>query len=306
MVAGLSATSVCQVPITQQGTVTCTHGTLQLTDGTPAAATGTFQGSSGVVELDPAQGKVFTLGAGAKLLGGVNIDPSDSSGTVAVASGATALASGVNTFSHGTLGGPGTLQVPAGSTLRVLAYGGLLSGLTLNNQGSLTLLAASYLEVQKGTKITNSGTLDFNGDVTVDELDTTCSLVNTAAGTVTKDAGTGTASLNVRLNNQGLVTAGNGVLDITAPSAAPATGTFKSGSGTVQFDADSFILGSGAKISGGVTIASLSVGIAAGATVPFTGTNSLVNGTLAGPGTLQGRPDRPSTCTPTTTLSCPA
>ena len=137
--------------------------------------------------------------------------------------------------------------------------------------------------------INNSGTLDFDGDGAISG-DATSKVVNT--GTVTKSAVTPGDSnpqsgLDTVLGGSGVVSASKGQLELGCTSSGPPlTQTLGANSGASILIDGTYAFGKGAKVTGNVELGA-DIGFAAGAIVPFTGTNIRDLHTLSGPGTLQ-------------------
>ena len=76
----------------------------------------------------------------------------------------------------------------------------------------------------------NKGTVELNDDVNFQDDCSPASIDNT--GTITKAAGTGTATIAVDLDNEGTVSASSGELDLSGgtPSSLSSSGTYRADS----------------------------------------------------------------------------
>ncbi len=274
-----TGTSGVSPPLDNDGSVQPGGGTLQLGGGGAPASSGTFGdgAAQGTIEL---RGNPITLGDGAKLAGGVTI----ATGDVDIPSG-TVTASGTNAMSGGTLSGAGTLNVAAG--------GWTLSGGTETGTGT-THVSAGATFTQTNSHTLNSGrvleiagTYQQSGAFTLFTGGSPAPLVHVLSGGLLRGTPTGTSGISPPLDNDGSVQPGGGTLQLGGGGASASSGTFGDGAaqGTVELRGNPITLADGAKLAGGVTIATGDVDIPSG-TVTATGSNAMSNGTLSGAGTL--------------------
>jgi hypothetical protein len=206
-------------------------------------------------------------------------------GTLAGAANVTVTDS--MSWTRGVMSGSGTTQVASGAVLNVAttSYAYLQSGRTLANAGTVHWSGSSYAWfLWPTTQFVNSGQLLIDSAVTGSVSGTAGVLVNTAAGTVTKSAGSGTgaADLYWAVQNQGALSAAAGMVRLRGGDAGTAaTGLFAG----VEFNNGTWTLGQGATTSGAISVVS--------ATVTATGTNpktvdsfTLAGGTWTENGTL--------------------
>jgi hypothetical protein len=117
------------------------------------------------------------------------------------------------TWTGGTLGGSGTLSIPATTTITISGYP-YFDARTVNNAGTIKMTSTYYAYMQNGAALTNSGTIDFQGDGSI--------YIYTGAATIT---------------NNGLLvkSGGTGTSYLTVPVTNAASGTVKPVSGTLSF-----------------------------------------------------------------------
>jgi hypothetical protein len=273
-----SGTSTIFAALDNDGSVAAASGTLSL-----RAGTGTSTGSFGAAA---ANGTVsFTAGslalAGATLLGKTTL----AGATLTVPAGASVTATGTNSFSSGTLGGPGTFNVAGGTlnwtggTMTDAGTTTVSAGATLAQDGSILLASGRLLE--------NAGTYDFKSDRTVSESGSPAPSIHNT-GTIRKTGGTATATINPGLANEGTVTSTSGKLSLLKSAGGTQPGTF-AGVGDadhVIFAAGTFTLGSATTLQGTVEIGGATVQIAGGATVAVPDRLLLTSGELGGAGSI--------------------
>src|SRR5262249_747497 len=144
-------------------------------------------------------------GDGALTITGGTLNVSDESSikTLALTSGTlggagTLSVTGTLTWSGGTMSDAGTTRIPAGAPLV--------------SDGSGTVFLAS------GRRIENAGTVDLRSDRTISGSGTLGVLHNT--GTVVKSAGTGATTISAAVENDGMLRADAGTLQLTGGDGA--------------------------------------------------------------------------------------
>ncbi len=265
---GSGATAV----LNNTGTVEINSGTLNLSDGGTNSTSGTFDvESTGTLQFS---GDTFTLDNGSTFTGAGYTHVTG--GTLNIAGNVT-----VDTFEMdgGTVSGTGTLTV----NIAMLWTGGTVSG-TLGVGSSATLtFSTGNNKVLSNLALDNAGTIDWTGGnlglqdsstidnesgalfdietdntiVTMDGGDNTVSALDNA-GTLRKDAGTGTTTFQsggngatAVLNNTGTVEVNSGTLNLSDGGSNSATGTFAVASaGLVQFSGGTFTLDGGSTFTG--------------------------------------------------------
>ena len=139
---------------------------------------------------------------------------------------------------------------------------------SLSNQGSLTLVSGT-LHGYDGATITNSGDLTLNSEAnwwgpTLNASGgATPELINTSIGTIDKTIGGGTTGIQFAVDNEGVLDAQSGQLNLSgggSPSttgswSAPVTGT------SINFSAGNFTLGAGTQATGSVTVSGANVNV---------------------------------------------
>jgi hypothetical protein len=308
------------VGFSNAGTVTSTSGRVSLFKSAPGAQGGTFTGVSDTAHAKLGGG-TFTLGSAVALqgtveLGGANVTVPDGE-TLAVPSRllitsgeirgpGTVNVTGTLAWNGGTQRGPGTTVVaPTG---KIDADPGfcdvdLADGRVIENHGTITFLHHTSLSsfgtarseidndhaiVLDDTPGTCTGDADLGGDVLV---------VNNAGGTITKSGGAANPSTNVTridgtIDNDGLVDAHAGDLELTSTSAVTQTGAFASSGGAgsaLGFEDGVFRMGAGASIAGGTAFDGAEVDVVDGAVLSVLAgdTLSMPSGTVGGDGTLR-------------------
>ncbi len=257
------------------GLVEATGGTLSLTGG-GGESTGDFGGGAGTVRLT---GGTQTLGNGAALLGGVTV----AGGTLAVTTGKTATASGANRFSSGKLDGPGRLSVTGGTF--TVSGGDIRSGTIAIANGATMTVSGGNPYLYSGASIEVAGLLSLPAGNGIYAYLTPRSKISVTATGVIRASGTGTPFLDPELDNDGLVEATGGSLNLSG-GGGESSGDFGGGAGTVRLTGGTQTLGNGAALLGGVTIAGGTLAVATGATATTTGANAMTSGTLQGAGTF--------------------
>jgi hypothetical protein len=269
------------------GTYTASSGAAVDLAGTATSVfTGTYTGSgAGTVEL--AQGGAIAVGT--------------SGATLNFPAGLFQMPSGSFDLVGNTLTNAGTISLTnaSGTTDGVFANNFFSGGNSFNlggtfaNTGTIVEQGVGGLKLYDNVILSNQGTYQFAGDGSI-LLGSAApnSVVNTAAGTVTKTAGTGTSAINIPFDNQGgTVDAESGTISL-ADGGTSTGGTYNAnGTGVVNLTGGSSptftgsYTGSG---SGQVRLASGTLNIgSAGATFNFvSGLFAWSGGTLAGPGTL--------------------
>ncbi|HET8796116.1 MAG TPA: DUF11 domain-containing protein, partial [Thermoanaerobaculia bacterium] len=220
---------------------------LNLADGTYSGPITLAAGTSLLIDSD-----VYTLGAGASVSGSGAVDVSGGQLDV----NAAALSISNFTLSNGTLGGTGTLNLPAtatwsggtmtgGGTTSVTPTGTLsittASAKTLNNRtlsssagGTINVTGTGTINLQTSASIANGGTMTLSVDNTFNNAGGAGSIVNT--GTFVKTSATGTTLFSALgfTNSGGLVDLQNGILS---------TNTFTQPSGTLRFKLNGVVAG---------------------------------------------------------------
>jgi hypothetical protein len=298
-------TSTLNVNLINTGTVRVSSGVLAL----PTSSTNSGQltvGGSGVLDMTAGThtwnaGTTFGSGTGTVRLSG---------GTLNVTSNVTLPMNTVQT--GGTLGGSGTVTIPAGATYTwtvgtmssgttTIASGGtlvispscctsnlvVLDQRTLNNSGTVSWPTNSVgFTAQNGAIINNQqgGVFDIQSNEPLLAIGTPPVFNN--AGTLQKSAGSGTSTLNVNLINSGTVSVSSGV--VALPTGSTNSGQLVAGgSGVLDMTAGTHTWTAGTTFGNGTGTVRLSGGtlnVTADVTLP---TNMVqMGGTLAGTGTL--------------------
>jgi uncharacterized repeat protein (TIGR01451 family) len=240
-------------------------GTLQVWSGT-----NTFAGTLTTPLI--LSGGTFTLNSAAAQ----SVPTLTMSGGTLAGTGSLGVTAAAMTWSGGTVGGSGTLSIPAGTTITIAGYH-TFDGRPIQNAGTINFTSSYYSYIQNNAVLTNSGTIDFQGDgsLYLNGAAGTTAVVN--GGTIRKSGGTGTSYFTAPL------TAQNGS-QFLVQSGALATGAIASSGGTFN-------------VAGGTTLATYTndarsfdaastIG-GAGTLAVSTGTNT-VGGTLSTPLSLSG------------------
>ncbi|HEX3108095.1 MAG TPA: LamG-like jellyroll fold domain-containing protein, partial [Thermoanaerobaculia bacterium] len=174
------------------------------------------------------------------------------------------------TWSGGTIGGSGQLTIPNGATITVTGI--TLDTRPVSNAGAINLTSNGAMYLTNNAVLTNSGTLDLQGDASV-YLSTGASTAVVNSGTIKKSAGTTGSSFSVPLTLQsgsqllvqasilyvGNLTSTGGTTSVsngatlyfyyTTTSSFDAASTI-SGAGTVQFGAGTNTVNAAYNITG--------------------------------------------------------
>jgi Fibronectin type III domain len=234
-------------------------GTLHIYAGntTSATDTGKYSATSGgTIELDGGErvlGSTFSFaGPGQLRIAG---------GTVAVPG--TASVSNLALAGGGELAGPGTVTVPSSGLLTIGADAYLTNDVTLVNNGAGTVQTGNAVEIQGGSKLKNTGTLQLADGASISYVYSPDlgQLLNESGGTITYAGGTEGASIDVLFDNYGTVAANvgtrGGTLAVEAgdTSKASDSGIYSaSAGGAIDFNSGTRTLGSKATLTGPGTI----------------------------------------------------
>ena len=230
-----AGTGISQISnaLTNTGTLTATHGTLELDGG---ATLGGTIGATGAGSLALNTG-IFTLGGATQTItGALALEGGD----VSIATGKTLTLSGAVTWSGSEVDGPGRLATTGKTTI---TGGGadLDNGLTWTNTG--TVLAGSVITTgnPSGTgtiAIVNAaaGIFDVTNAGAVFNVVGTSALTLNNGGTLAKTAGAGLSTIAAPVTNTGTITSSSGTLDLNGGGTLGGTigGT---GTGLVLLDA---------------------------------------------------------------------
>jgi fibronectin-binding autotransporter adhesin len=166
------------------------------------------------------------------------------------------------TWSGGTIGGSGTLTIPITTTITVSGIP-FLDARPVTNAGTINVTATNYFYMGNNAVLTNSGTIDFQGDSAIFQNGVVGTTAVVDSGTMKKSAGTGSGStLNVPLTLQsgGQLLIQSGILYLGNVAATGATLNVSSGAtayfyytSTASFDAASTISGAGVVLWGAGT-----------------------------------------------------
>ena len=255
----------------------------------PAGASVRVDGSNGSAAT--ILGSDATVMVNGTLAVGGTSDPS-SIGTLALQNGALDGAGNVHvaaslSWSGGWMQGSGATIIDAGATGTIDPNGGAvgLQQRTLSNHGTLTI-ASGAIGARDGATLTNFATLRLRSESTTwggalyDNGGAAPKLVNAAGATLVKDTGSGTARIQVAVDNEGAVEVQAGRLAFAAGGAPNTMGTWDaSASGTsLAFDGGAFSLGAGAQLAGAVLVTNGSV---TAPDVQIDGALTLTGGTVA-------------------------
>jgi len=299
--SGGAATSTIAVELDNDGAVEASSGTVALSGGDGAGTqTGSFGGSGATGLVDFTSGS-WDLESGASFTGRIEI----SAGTLTVAAGATVptaagttatlvggtltgagtlLVNGTLVWTFGTQSGTGETRIAAGGTLvRSGTSTVQLTERTLRNEGLVTVTGTGAIQPGVGARIVNAvgATFDLQADTNLFAGNAPAARFENA-GTLTKTGGTGTSTIAIQLDNDGLVHGGSGTLRPNAGDGAGSseTGTYTAGAGaSVDFGGGTFTLVGGSNVSGAGTIE------VSGGTVSFGGLYGVGGTTLVSGGT---------------------
>jgi hypothetical protein len=190
------------------------------------------------------------------------------------------------TLSNGTLGGAGRIDLSG--TNNVWSGGTMDDGGTTN----VTALATLHQRTNNGTlangrQLGVAGTFALEGNTTVIAAGSAPQITNT--GLIQRTTLSGAATINAPLDNDGVVHADTGTLNL-----AGGTGTGSSSGdygaagagGEINLNTGTHALANGAELLGHVNLTGATVTVPAAATVTASGANTMSNGTLGGAGTF--------------------
>jgi uncharacterized repeat protein (TIGR01451 family) len=103
------------------------------------------------------------------------------------------------TWTGGTVGGSGTLSIPAGTVITIAGYP-FLDGRPVTNAGTINITSFYYLYMQNNAVLSNSGTIDMQGDASLYLNGAAGTTAVNNSGTIKKSAGTGNSTLSVPLS----------------------------------------------------------------------------------------------------------
>jgi hypothetical protein len=173
-----------------------------------AGGTNTFAGTI-TAPLALSGGTLTVNSASGQSIPSLTLSGGTLNGTAAIT-----LTGASSTWSGGTLGGSGALNVSSATTLNMQGYP-TIDTRPVSNAGTMVFPSTYYTYLQNGASLTNSGTIDFQGDSAMYLGAGSATVTNN--GLLKKSAGTGTSYLNG-------ITTTNG-----------STGTIQASTGTMQF-----------------------------------------------------------------------
>jgi Fibronectin type III domain len=255
--AGGTRDATVSVQFDNYGTVSANVGTaggiLNIYGGnsTNASDTGTYS-ASGAATINVGNGD-RVLGSGFTFTGPGAFDITG--GTVHVP-GSVSI-SNLAVTGSGQLSGPGRVTVPAGGQLALGSGGILADSVTLVNAGTATVQASTYIAVEGGSTLENTGTMTLADGAFISYPSDPGQMLNEAGGTITYAGGTQGATIALPFDNYGTVSASvgtaGGTLTVEAGNTTGAsdTGTYAvSGSGTIDFISGSRTLAPTASLTG--------------------------------------------------------
>jgi fibronectin-binding autotransporter adhesin len=195
----------------------------------------------------------------------------------------------------GELAGPGTVTVPSGGLLTLGASASLTDDMTLVNAGTGTVQTGNAVEIQGGSTLKNSGTLQLadGSSISYEYSPDVGQVLNEAGGTISYAGGTEGASIDVPFDNYGTVSASvgtrGGTLRIQSGNTTNASDTGKysvTAGGTIELDGGARVLGSTFSFAGPgqLRISGGTVSVPSAASI--SNLDMASGGTLAGPGTV--------------------
>jgi len=222
---------------------------------TTISGSGTLESQGGTTTISGSFGNPILLAGGTLTLNSasalsiptLNVTAGTLSGTAAIN-----LTGAAMTWAGGTIGGSGTISIPAPTTLTT--NGIVIDGRPISNAGTMNVSAGTFVYVMNNAVLTNSGTIDVQGDggVYLNSVAGTTAVVS--SGTIKKSGGTGISYFTVALTaNSGSQFLGqSGTFYVGAVTATSATFSVSSGAtisfatgDTRTFDAATTISGAG-------------------------------------------------------------
>jgi len=262
-------------------------GTLHVASGnTPGGAdTGKYKATTGgTIELDGGErvvGSTFSFEGPGQLR--------IAAGTLSVP-GAASI-SNLAVTGSGELAGPGTVTVPSGGLLTLGAGAYLTDDVTLVNSGAGTVQTGNSVEIQGGSTLKNTGTLQLadGSNISYEYSPKLGQVLNEASGTISYTGGTESAVIDALFDNYGTVSASvgtrGGTLRIQAGNTTGASDTGKysaTAGGTIELDGGERVLGGAFSFTGPGQLK------VASSTMSVLDTASISNLALAGGGELAG------------------
>ena len=244
-------------------------GLFQFSSAVSTTGTTTFNADAGTTFKFSGNGSTFATGTAFNGTGTYDFfaNSTFSSNTITVA-GSFILDGGTHTFNGVTVSGPLTwnnavlsgsgLTISNGSTLTLNAGGThLMDGGAITNNGTIACSGAN-IATRNGSTIANQGGASIN--IGVDALfgwDGNGALGSiTNAGTITKTAGSGTASFgnNTPISNTNAINVNSGTLNVSGTITNSGTGSFNVADGaTINFSAGGNSFASGTSFTGSGT-----------------------------------------------------
>jgi hypothetical protein len=272
-----ATTSAISAPVENDGKIEsiAALGNLSLGAGSGGTSTGTYGSAGAAGQVQLTGNAAYTLGDGAKLLGGTVL----SGNNITIPAGATVSANGARE-TQGTLGGAGTLAITGGT----FTY----SGGTMNGSGLTSVASAATLAVTGPISIGDTRTLDVGGVMTITGdtfvgFSANALIHVLAGGAMRKTGGTNaTGSLvTVPVRNDGAIESQSGRLELFKGSGAADTGSFqgKDAANRLVLSGTGHVLDGAAKLLDFTEIAG-KVDVEAGATLPVANEIYETNGSL--------------------------
>lgn len=285
---GIGSTARIEIPVDNDGITRSLGGTLDLTNGSGAGreSVGEYSATTGnVVRFN---GGSHLMGVGSRILGPgqVVLFAGDVTGFLTVKSG------GRMSLQGGSLVGPsvdaGSLVVDVGGSITATTAAGKYLEGTFRNDGLFKV--DGYLGIDVLTRFVNNGTFELAGAPTVDCCFGTAPhiLVNSPTGIVRKTgASTSVARVEIPLENDGIVRAEGGALELSNGSGAGQSAgeytAFSSGAPTVRFTGGIHLIAVGGRITGPGTVTLAGGELRGPLTVKSGGNLSMLSGDLQAP-----------------------
>jgi len=283
VVPNVTQDTVINIPVSGPITIDSANAVHSLTDTT--ASLDVTGGSLSLAAASSISKNVTISGGVLTSAGNLTLDGTLNESAGLLTGGGTVTVDGLLTWTGGTMSGSGTTLANGGLQLGANdgnSYTESLDVRTLENAGSATWASTDALSQSAGSIFQNlaHATLTVQSGVTWNADDGT--LENQYQGTVTVDAGTGTASFNGFFTNEGDLEVSSGTLFLAGSGSV--TGNTKVDAGaTLQLGGTQYVFNSGAGLTGqgtvtfGIPVTNPTTIFEAGSSYSFSGATIIQN-----------------------------
>jgi uncharacterized repeat protein (TIGR01451 family) len=263
---------------TYKGTFTLSNASTSVGFAYPGLHT--FTGTTNITGA----GEAFFGGATAITIGAVlNVTNMENDGFASFSGVGTINVSGTWNWRSASVSSL-TINALSTATVDYTAEGNAsLTNAHLNNQGTLNInTGTGVLSLNSGGHITNDGTLNLAGDVTINANVASSRIDNLATRTINKTTGAGAATINPVLNNAGTVNVASGGIKLTRGGTHSGTWSTTIGTSIELAGGTNQITGGSFSGNGGIGVSAGVLDVDANLSLPSTMAFKLVGGTQTG------------------------